>query len=90
MKTITYDFIIPSGLVVVKPRVILIQIPYCDKNEVASKRFIEKRNKFTNDKYDVRMKQLTRKMKVLFKLKDWYIHLPCKIYKGMYLWRNIH
>ena len=56
MKTITYHFIIPSGLVVVKPRVILIQIPYCDKNEVASKRFIEKRNKFTNDKYDVRMK----------------------------------
>ena len=90
MKTITYDFIIPPGLFIVKHQVILIQIPYCDKNEVASKQFIEKRNKFTNDKYDIRIKWLTRKMKILFKLKDSYIHLACKIYKGLYLWRNIH
>ena len=77
------DFVIPPGLFDVKPAVILIEIPYCDKNEVASKQFIKKFNKFTNDKYDIRIKWLTRKMKTLFKLKDPCIHPACKIYKGV-------
>ena len=55
------DFIIPPGFFDVKPPVILIEIPYCDKNEVASKQFIKKFIKFTNDKYDIRIKWLTRK-----------------------------
>ena len=37
-------------------------------------------NKFTNDKYDVRINWLTRKMKTLFKLKDPCIHPACNIY----------
>ena len=53
------------------------------KNEVASKQFIKKFNTFTNDKYDIRIKWLTRKMKTLFKLKDPCIHPVCKIYKGV-------
>ena len=77
------DFIIPPGFFDVKPPVILIEIPYCDKNEMASKQFIKKFNKFTNDKYDIRIKWLTRKMKTLFKLKDPCIHPACKIYKGV-------
>ena len=77
------DFIIPPGFFDVKPPVILIEIPYCDKNELASKQFIKKFNKFTNDKYDIRIKWLTRKMKTLFKLKDPCIHPACKIYKGV-------
>ena len=77
------DFLIPPGFFDVKPPVILIEIPYCDKNEVASKQFIKKFNKFTNDKYDIRIKWLTRKMKTLFKLKDPCIHPACKIYKGV-------
>ena len=55
------DFIIPPCLFNVKPPVILIEIRCCDKNEVASKQFIKKFNKFTNDKYDIRIKWLTRK-----------------------------
>ena len=77
------DFIIPPGFFDVKPQVILIEIPSCDKSEVASKQFIKKFNKFTNDKYDIRIKRLTRKMKTLFKLKDPCIHPACKIYKGV-------
>ena len=41
------DFIIPPGLFDVKPPFILIEIPYCDKNKVASKELIKKFNKFT-------------------------------------------
>ena len=71
------DFIIPPGFFNVKSPVILTEIPYCDKNEVASKQFIKNFNKFTNDKYDIRIKWLTRKMKTLFKLKDPCIHPAC-------------
>ena len=77
------NFIILPGFFYVKPPVILTEIPYCDKNEVASKQFIKKFNKFTNDKYDIRIKWLTGKMKTLFKLKDSCIHPACKIYKGV-------
>ena len=50
------DFIISSDFFHVKIPVILIEIAYCDKNEVASKQFIKKFNKFTNDKYEIRIK----------------------------------
>ena len=40
-------FIISPGFFDVKPPVILIEIPYCDKNEIAPKPFIKKFNKFT-------------------------------------------
>ena len=79
------DFIIPPGFFDVKPPVILIEIPYCGKNEVASKQFTKKFNKFTNDKYDIRIKWLTRKMKTLFKLKDPRIHPACKIFIGVFI-----
>ena len=73
------DFTIPPGFFDVKPPVILSKIQYCDKNEVPSKQFIKKFNKFTNDKYDIRIKWLIRKMKTLFKLKGPCIHPARKI-----------
>jgi len=63
--------------------VILIEVPYCEKNEAVSKQFIKKFNKFTNCKYDIRIKWLTRKVKTLFHLKDRCIHPACKIHKGV-------
>ena len=47
-------------------------------------------NKFTNDKYDVRINWLTRKMKTLFKLKDPCIHPACNIYKRVCICRKIY
>ena len=67
----------------VKLPVIFIEIPYCNKNEVASKQFIKKFNKCTNDKYNIRIKWLTREMKTFFKLKDLCIHPASKVYKGV-------
>ena len=77
------DFITPPGFFDVRLPVILIEVLYCDKNEVASKQFIKTFNKFTNDKYDIRIKWLTRKSKTLFKLKDPCIHPACNVYKGV-------
>ena len=84
------DSIIPPSFFDGKTPVILIEIPYCDKNEVASEQFIKKFNKFTNDKYDIRIKRLTRKMKTLFKLKDPCIHPASKIYKGVFICGEIY
>ena len=36
--------------------VILIEIPFCIKNEIASKQFIKKFNNFTNYKFNVTSK----------------------------------
>ena len=80
---VSHHFIVPPDFFDVKPLVILIEITYCDKTEAASKQFIKMFNKFTNDKYDIRIKWLARKMKNIFKLKDPSIHSVCKTYKGV-------
>ena len=53
------------------------------KNESSSKQFIKKFDQFTNDTFDVRIKWLTKKVKILFKVKDKSLHQACKIYKGV-------
>ena len=52
------------------------------QNEIASKEFIKKFNYFTNDKFDVRIKWVTRKIRTLFQLKNKSLHPTCKIYEG--------
>ena len=54
---------------------LLLEIPYCEKNEIASKRFIKKfTQKFTGEKYDIAVKCLTTEVKSLFPLKDPNLH----------------
>ena len=53
------------------------------KNEIVFKQFIKKFNYFTNYKFDVTIKWLTRKIRTLFHLKDKLLHPTCKIYKGI-------
>ena len=74
--------IIPPGLFEEKPLFILIELPYCESNEKVSKNFIKRFKDFTNDKYDVRIKWLTRKVGSLFPLKDRVSQASCKIYMG--------
>ena len=49
------DFIIPPWLFEGKKKVFLVEIPFCLKNEISSKHFIKKFNKFTNSTFDVRL-----------------------------------
>ena len=60
-----------------------MEIPFYLKNEISSKYFIKKFNKFTNNTFDVRIKWLTQKVKNLFRVKDKSLHQACKIYKGI-------
>ena len=84
------DFIIPPFLFEELKPVILIELPFCDMNEVASKQFIKKLINFTNDEYCVRIKWLTRKTKSLFKVKDTTLHPSCKIYQGICSCSNVY
>ena len=57
------DYIIPPGLFdIVKP-VIITEVPFCIKNEVSSKQFLQKFHNFTGNKFDLRIKWITRKTK---------------------------
>ena len=59
-----------------------MDIPYCPKNEEFSKRFMKKFDVFTDDKYDIRIKWITKKVKQLFKLKSRNPHPSRVIYEG--------
>ena len=44
---------------------------------------MKKFNYFTNYKFDVRIKWLTRKIRTIFQLKDKSLHPACKVYQGI-------
>ena len=48
---------------------ISIQLPFCERNEVLSKKFIAELNSLTDNKYSVHILWQTREIKSMFKLK---------------------
>ena len=79
----TDDYIIPPGFFDVPKKAVLVDIPYCPKNEEFSKSFMKKFDVFTDNKYDIRIKWITKKVKQLFKLKSRNPHPSCVIYEGV-------
>ena len=77
------EFIILPWFFEVKKKIVLVEMPYCLKNESSSKQFIKKFDEFTDDKFDVRIKWLTKKVKSLFRVKRKSLHQSCKIHKGV-------
>ena len=67
----TDDYIIPPGFFDVPKKVVLVDIPYCPKNEEFSKSFMKKFDVFTDNKYDIHIKWITKKVK------------SCVIYEGV-------
>ena len=61
---------------------ICIKLPYCKKNEIASKKFISRLNSFTNFKYIFIILGQTRQIKILFSLKDKNLHKSHVIHEG--------
>ena len=79
----TDDNIIPPGFFDVPKKVVLVDIPYCPKNEEFSKRFMKKFDVFTDNKYDICIKWITKKVKQLFKLKSRNPHPSCVIFESV-------
>ena len=73
----------PPGFFDVPKKVVLVDVPYCPKNEEFSKCFMKKFDVFTDNKYDIRIKWITKKVKQLFKLKSRNPHPSCVIYEGV-------
>ena len=60
-----------------------MEIPFCESNELLSKRFLTKLKSFTNDKVDFAIKWVTKKVRQLFRVKNKNPHPACKIYEGI-------
>ena len=50
------DYIIPTGFFDIAKPVIVIEVPFCTKNEVSSKQFMRKFHNFTGSKFDLQIK----------------------------------
>ena len=79
----TDDYIIPPAFFDVPKKVVLVDIPYCPKNEEFSKYFMKKFDVLTDNKYDICIKWITKKVKQLFKLKSRNPHPSCVRCKGV-------
>ena len=62
--------VIPPDLFEESKPFILVEILYCEENESGFKHFIKKFEAFTNYRYRIAIKRITRKVKSLFKLKS--------------------
>ena len=60
----------------------MVEILYFEENENASKHFIKEFKTFTNHRYRISIKWITRKVKSLFKVKSKNLHPSCVIYRG--------
>ena len=64
------SFIIPTSLFEIAKRLIFVEIPYCEPNEIKSKHFLKKFHKFTNNNFRMAIAGKTRNIRSLFPLKD--------------------
>ena len=83
------SLIIPSDLFEESEPFTLVEVPYCEEKENASKHFINNFEAFTNHLpshlcYRIAMKWITRKVKWLFKVKSKNPHPSCVIYRGKF------
>ena len=76
------SFIIPASLFEIAKRLIFVEIPYCELNEIKSKHFLKKVHKFTNNSFRMVITWKTRNIRSLFRLKDKNDYKSCVIYKG--------
>ena len=76
------DYIIPPNSFDIPKSFILIELPFCENNEIKSKHFLKTFHHFTKDHFEVTIKWKTRQVKTLFPLKGKSIHPSCVIYKG--------
>ena len=60
----------------------MVEIPYCEKNENGSKHFIKKFEAFTNHRYRIAIKWITRKVISLFKVKSRNLNSSCVIHRS--------
>jgi len=76
------ELLIPPDFFEIPKQTIFFEIPFCQTNEIASKRFLSKFHEFTNNTYKTSIKWITKKVKNMFTLKDKNPYPACQIYEG--------
>ena len=76
------DVLIPEWLFADKKYYLHVEVPYCERNEKLSKRFLQKLKTFISEKFIICIKWKTKKIKQLFSLKERNPYPSCKIYEG--------
>lgn len=76
------ELLIPKNFFEIPKQSILLEIPFCQNNEETSKHFLRKFHQFTENRYHVNIKWITKKVKNLFILKDRNPYPSCQIYEG--------
>ena len=61
---------------------VLLKLPFCEQSKLKSKENIKTFHKFTNNNFRVAISWKTRKIKLLFKIKNKNLYPACKIYCG--------
>ena len=75
--------LIPRELFQEKKPTVMIELLFCFRNEKVSKNFISKLYDYAQNKFDFRIKWVTKKVKSLFQLKDRNSYPSCVIFKGV-------
>ena len=65
IESVEDDYIIPTRIFDISKPVVIVKVPFCTKNEVCSKQFIQKFHNFTGSNFDLRIKKITGKTKTL-------------------------
>ena len=69
---------------------ILVEFPYCPQNELVARRFQSKFHQFNNQKFQVTIKWISKKVKTFFSLKDKNPYPAWQIYKGTCVFDQIY
>ena len=77
-ETIISDFMFKE-----QKQVYFVEIPFCFQNERILHRFLKRFHLFTDNKFELRIKWITKKVRTLFKLKDRNPYPSCVIYEGV-------
>ena len=77
------ELIIPEFLFNEPKKRLLLEIPFCEENEIIVKQFQKKFHRFTHEMFDLIIKWKTKKIKQLFHIKDENMHPVCKVYEGI-------
>ena len=82
-KEVEGEMLIPPELFQEKKPTVMIELPFCFRNEKVSKTFISKLYDYAQNKLDCRFKWVMEKVKSLFQLKDINPYPSCVIYKSV-------
>ena len=76
------ESLIPDFLFKEKKTQCYLEVPFCFQNEKVMNKFLKRFHNLTDNKFEIKIKWQTKKIRTLFKLKDPNPYPACVIYEG--------